>query len=206
MPFIVGLTGGIGSGKSTVAELFAQLGAAVVDTDQIAHELTRPGMPVLDTIAREVGPQFIHLDGSLDRRALRKHVFAHPSARKSLESVLHPLILREARLLANQQTAPYVLVVVPLLFESGQYREWIQRTLVTDCPETLQIERTTQRSGLAPQEIREIMATQLPRQERLALADDIISNSLQRDNLIPQVEGLHQRYLQMAAEWQQRHL
>jgi dephospho-CoA kinase len=206
MPYLVGLTGGIGSGKSTVAEIFASLGAAVVDTDQIAHALTCPGAPLVDAIREQVGARFVHPDGSLDRQALRHHVFAHPAAKSTLEGLLHPAILREARLAAARQTTPYVLVVVPLLFESGQYRDWLQRVLVVDCPEELQIERTARRSNLPIQEIQAILRTQIPRRERLALADDIIVNDRRQEDLAPRIKSLHRRYLEMADGWNRRHL
>jgi dephospho-CoA kinase len=206
MPYLVGLTGGIGSGKSTVAEIFASLGAAIVDTDRIAHTLTRPGSPLVDAIRQQIGARFVRADGSLERQALRRHVFAHPAAKSTLEEILHPAILHEARLAAAQQTTPYALVVVPLLFESGQYRDWLQRVLVVDCPEDRQIERTARRSGLPVEEIQAILRSQISRQERLALADDILVNDRRREDLVPQIESLHRRYLEMAESWKRRHL
>ncbi len=149
MPFAVGLTGGIGSGKTTVAELFAELGAGVVDTDEIAHTLTGPGQAAVSEIARRFGPQYATAEGSLDRTRMRKLAFEDPRAKKDLESILHPLIRQEAeRRLANS-TAPYAMLVVPLLFESGAYQTLVRRVLVVDSDEETRIERVRQRSNLS---------------------------------------------------------
>ena len=172
--FRVGLTGGIGSGKSTVAERFAALGAGVIDTDLLARELTEPGTPTLARIGAQFGTVVLP-DGSLDRAALRGLVFADPRARARLESILHPpirgLMLERAACLQT----PYVLLVVPLLLESGQ-ESLADRVLVVDCPQAAQIARVCRRSLLAQAEVRRIIASQIPRTRRLARADDIIDN------------------------------
>ena len=194
----IGLTGGIGSGKSTVAERLAALGAGVIDTDLIARELTEPGTPTLARIATEFGPQILAADGTLNRAALRQRVFLDPTARARLESILHPAI--RARMLertAALQT-PYAVLAVPLLFETGQ-DSLMDRVLTVDCPEEIQIARVQQRNGLARDEIVRILASQIPRAERCARADDIVDNGGSLDALGPQIERLHRRYLQLAA-------
>ncbi|MGE5153535.1 MAG: dephospho-CoA kinase [Bdellovibrio bacteriovorus] len=194
---LIGLTGGIGSGKSTVAELFARLGAGVVDTDLLARELTEPGTATLAQIADELGADILNPDGSLDRARLRGRVFADPAARARLESILHPpirdLMLKRAAALK----ALYVILVIPLLFETGQ-QALVDRVLVVDCPESVQIARVQGRSGLPEAAIAQIMASQVPRAERLARADDIIDNQGAPDTLPPQVRRLHRRYLALA--------
>ena len=194
----VGLTGGIGSGKSSVAERFAALGAGVIDTDLLARELTAPGTPTL----AQIGAQFRGVllpDGNLDRVRLRGLVFADPAARARLESILHPpirgLMLERAAGLGT----PYVLLVVPLLLETGQ-ESLTDRVLVVDCPEPAQIVRVCRRSLLEETEIKRIIASQIPRAERLARADDVIDNGGSPADLGPQVERLHQTYLALAAE------
>ena len=196
--FRVGLTGGIGSGKSTVGELFAAHGVAVIDADAIAHELTAPGSPVLATIADALGAELLTREHTLDRAALRARVFADPRARQTLEGILHPEI--RTRMLARAESAgtPYALLMVPLLIETGQDR-LMDRVLVVDCPADIRIERVMARSGLAAEEIRRIMASQASRGERLARADDVIDNSGNEATLAPQVERLHRRYLAEAA-------
>lgn len=198
MPFCIGLTGGIGCGKSSAARIFEELGAAVVDTDEIAHELTRPGGAALDAIRREFGADCIGADGGLDRTRMRQRVFADPASRKRLEAILHPMIRREsqARIVAAQQ--PYVVAVVPLLFETGAYDELVKRILVVDCDESQQIARTTRRSGLSVDQVRAIMAAQLPRAKRLAQADDVLHNDADLAVLRREVEALHAKYLALA--------
>ncbi len=200
MPFCIGLTGGIGSGKSSAAEIFEELGAAVVDTDQIAHELTGRGGAAIAAIRNQFGADCMAPDGGLDRAKLRRLVFADPQAKLKLEAILHPLIRKEsqARIAAAQH--PYVLVVVPLLLETGAYHELIKRVLVIDCDEARQIARTVKRSGLGVDEVRAIMAAQLPRAQRLAAADDILHNDTGIDALRRQVEILHAKYLALARE------
>lgn len=198
MPFCVGLTGGIASGKSSAAKLFEELGAAVVDTDAIAHELTRPGGGALAEIRRVFGATFIAPDGGLERAKMRRLVFNDPEAKKKLESILHPLIREQARaqIVAAQQ--PYVIVVVPLLLETGAYRDLIQRVLVVDCTEEQQVERAMRRSQLEEHEVRAILAAQLPRVERVKHADDVIENNGSMETLRARVRALHETYLTMA--------
>ncbi len=201
MSFIVGVTGGIGSGKSTVANLFAELGAAVVDTDALAHELTGPGGAAMPEIARAFGGSVLRTDGSLDRAAMRQLCFSDPAARKRLEAVLHPMIRSESVGRCRRAShAPYVLLVVPLLVESGAYREHLGRILVIDCAESVQVARVMARSRLTADEVRAIMATQASREERRAAADDVLTNDGGLDALQPQVLRLHHRYVELARE------
>ena len=198
MTLVVGLTGGIGSGKSAVADLFAALGVPVVDADAIAHDLSRPGRPGHEAVLAAFGPGVLAPDGTLDRAALRREVFADPAARARLEAVLHPLIRAEARKAIATWAAPWGLVVVPLLFERGGFDGVVGRTVVVDCPEDEQLRRVVARSGLTEAEVRAIMATQLPRAERLARADDVIDNSGPRSALAAQVAALDARYRALA--------
>ena len=198
MTFAVGLTGGIGSGKTTVAELFTSQGAGLVDTDEISHRLTAPAQPAIAEIARKFGPQFVADDGSLDRVRMRDLVFAHPSARKDLETILHPLIRQASTRQIQESTAPYVVVVVPLLIETGAYRQMMGRILVVDCEPETQVRRVMARSGLSRNEVLSIIASQVSRQERLREADDIIHNDGDRETLRAQVNLLHLRYLGLA--------
>ncbi|OGU49849.1 MAG: dephospho-CoA kinase [Hydrogenophilales bacterium RIFOXYA1_FULL_63_33] len=193
--FKVGLTGGIGSGKSTVADLFAGLGVPVIDTDVIARALTAPRGMALDAVRTAFGDQVMQADGSLDRAALRRRVFSDADARHQLEAILHPLI----RLAVEQQlvtlAAPYVLIVIPLLVETGTYQEVLDRVLLVDCPEDQQIARVMARSGLTLDEVKAILAAQAARAARLAIADDVISNTASPEALRTQVAALHRRYL-----------
>ena len=193
--FSIGLTGGIGSGKSMVADLFAALGASIVDTDQIAHALTAPQGAAMPALLAEFGAHFARHDGALDRARMRELVFADPGAKQRLETILHPLIGACARAAAQQAVGPYVMFVVPLLIESGYWRERVSRVLVIDCPENVQVERVLARNGLPEQQVRAIMAAQVSRQTRLAAADDVIVNDAGIDALAPQVANLHRRYL-----------
>jgi len=199
MSFIVGLTGGIGSGKSMVADLFATLGAAVVDTDIISRELTGERGAAMPEIRAEFGPVIVLANGALDRAAMRRLVFSDASAKGRLEAILHPLIRRESEARCTAATtAPYVLLVVPLLVESSAYREQIQRILVVDCDEETQISRVMARSGLSRDDVLAIMATQASRGQRLAVADDVLLNNADRQALGPPIRVLHQRYLGLA--------
>jgi dephospho-CoA kinase len=194
---VVGLTGGIGSGKSTVAGLFAAQGAAIIDTDDIAHRLTRSGGVAIPAIRAAFGDRYIAGDGSLDRAQMRALVFADPAARQRLEGLLHPLILSLAESKLSQNAdAPYAILVVPLLPQAPAFRRLVQRVLVVDCDETLQMARVVRRSQLTEDEARAIVASQTPRPERLALADDVISNDGDLDSLSDQVDALHRRYMQ----------
>lgn len=199
MPFVIGLTGGIGSGKSTVAELFVARGAALVDTDVIAHELTGPQGAAMAEIAAAFGPVVVRADGSLDRAAMRRLAFSDPTTKARLEAILHPLIRdhSEARCAAPTD-APYVLLAVPLLVESGRYRKHTDRVLVVDCEETIQVARVMARSGLTEAEVKAIMATQASRSKRREIADDLVLNSAGMDELAPQVDSLHGLYRVLA--------
>lgn len=198
---VIGLTGGIGSGKSTVAELFAELGVPVTDTDQIAHQLTAPGQPILKEIAAIFGTQVLTADGSLYRAALRAMVFSDEHARRTLEELLHPKIRAAvATAITGHANTPggYQIIVVPLLVETGAYQQLIQRTLVVDCPEEMQIQRVMQRAKLGETEIRAIMAAQCSREQRLAQADDVISNDNDMETLAKKVADLHKKYISLA--------
>jgi dephospho-CoA kinase len=199
MTFIVGLTGGIGSGKSAAAKLFEELGAAVVDTDAIAHELTAPGGAAVAPIRAAFGDEVVAPNGAIERPAMRRKVFADAQAKGRLEAILHPMIRAEADRRSAAVRAPYVVLVVPLLVESGGYRSRVQRVTVVDCPEEVQVARVMSRSGLSAEEARAIMAAQVSREARLAVADDVIDNGGELAELRPQIEALHRRYLEMAA-------
>lgn len=196
---IIGLTGGIGSGKSTVARAFETLGAASVDADDVAREIVLPGELALLAIKNRFGDQVIHQDGTLNRAALRDIIFKDPEQRQWLESVTHPKI-RERLLqhLAQLKTqgAPYVLLVSPLLFESGQ-NALVNRAIVVDVPQALQLSRTQQRDGVSESQVHAILAAQLSREQRLAQADDVIDNSGDHASMMEQVVRLDQRYRQL---------
>lgn len=194
----IGLTGGIGCGKSTVADLFAARGATLVDTDLIAHAMTAPHGAAMAAVAAEFGPAFVTPDGALDRAAMRALVFADARAKQRLEAILHPLIRAEAERQAAAATGLYVIFVVPLLIESGAWRDRVARILAIDCSEATQVARVMARSGLPEAQVRAIMATQVSRAERLAAADDVIDNDGRIDSLAPQVDALHARYLALA--------
>jgi dephospho-CoA kinase len=199
MTLVVGLTGGIGSGKSAAAEEFARLGATVVDTDAIAHELTGPGGAAIPEIKRLFGRAYVDSSGAMDRRRMRSLVFSDAEEKARLESLLHPMIRAESERRVAAAAGPYVVLVVPLLIESPDYRARLNRVLVVDCPEALQITRVRQRSGLPEGEVRRIIASQIQRERRLAAADDVIDNSGAVAALQQQVRKLHETYLQLAA-------
>ena len=198
MPFTVGLTGGIGCGKSSAARMFAECGIQVVDTDAIAHQLTALGGPALAAIRRQFGPDIFASDGSLDRTQLRKRVFSDAQAKKNLEALLHPMIRAEALRQLARCGSPYAVLVVPLLFETGELRDRVQQVLVVDCDERQQIIRAMSRSRLSEAEVRAIMSAQLSRAARLKLADDVLSNDSSFAHLQQQVEALHRKYLKLA--------
>jgi dephospho-CoA kinase len=198
--FVVGLTGGIGSGKSAAADGFAALGIAVVDTDAIAHQLTAASGAAMSALVAEFGPEVAMPDGALDRARVRRLVFADPAARGRLEGILHPLIRQQAAADCRGATSPYVILAVPLLVESGTYRERCQRIVVVDCPESLQISRVMARNALPEAEVRAIMAAQASREQRLAVADDVLANDGDLAHLQAQVARLHRKYLQLVAE------
>ena len=193
--FAVGLTGGIGCGKTTVANMFGALGATLIDTDDIAHALTAPGGAAMAALVAEFGPQFANADGALERTRMRNLVFSDAAAKKRLEAILHPRIRDAALAAAAVASGPYVIYVVPLLIESGTWRARVQRVLAIDCPETVQVARVMARNGLTEEQVRAIMATQVTRAERLAAADDVITNDGDLAALQPQIALLHAQYL-----------
>ncbi len=197
--FVVGLTGGIGAGKSTVAELFSEAGAAVIDTDVIARALVAPGQPALAEITATFGDTVLGPDRALDRAALRRRVFADAVARRRLEAILHPRIRRAVEDALAALHAPYALVVIPLLVETGGYRDLLDRVLVVDCPEAMQLARVMARNALTREEAAAILAAQAKRDARRAAADDIVENTGTRDALRPRVAALHGRYLELSA-------
>jgi dephospho-CoA kinase len=197
-PLIVGLTGGIGSGKSTVADAFAALGIDVTDADRLAHAVTAVGEPGYVAILKSFGPGFASPDGTLDRGRLRRHVFDDGAARERLESILHPLIREAARREVATWTGNYGLLVVPLLIERGNL-SGVDRILVVDCPEEEQVRRVVARSGLTAAEVRAIMATQLSRAARLARADDVLDNAGPASAIASRVAELDRSYREYAA-------
>jgi dephospho-CoA kinase len=200
--FSVGLTGGIGSGKSAVAALLGELGASIIDTDAISHSLTAAGGAAMPEIATLFGSKYLTSDGALDRAAMRELVFSDQAARRQLESVLHPLIAQKTLAEANQANGLYVIFVVPLLVESGRWKDRVDRILVVDCSDTLQIERVTRRNNLTAAQVQAIMATQVSRTQRLAAANDVVVNETSMEALRIEVEWLHQSYLKLAREKQ----
>jgi dephospho-CoA kinase len=205
MPYSVGLTGGIGSGKSSAAGMFGELGAEVIDADAIAHELTRPGGAAIAPVRAAFGDAFIDSGGALDRARMRSLVFSDPGGKQRLEAILHPLIRVESERRAKAATSPYVVMMIPLLVESGgakdNGRARFQRIAVVDCPEETQIARVTKRSNLPAAEVRAIMATQASRAQRLAAADDVIDNSGSLEMLRGRIKQLHRHYLELASLW-----
>ncbi|ABC39050.1 dephospho-CoA kinase [Burkholderia thailandensis] len=198
--FSVGLTGGIGSGKTTVSNLFGALGATIVDTDLIAHRITAPHGLAMPFIEREFGAQFVAADGSLDRAKMRALIFSDESARKRLEAITHPLIREETEREAGAAHGAYVVFVVPLLVESGTWEARVDRVLVVDCDVETQIARVMSRNGFAREQVEAIVARQASRDARLAAADDVIVNdNASLDELAAEVAALHQRYLGYAA-------
>lgn len=193
----VGLTGGIGSGKTTVAQLFAARGVPVIDTDDVARDVVRAGKPAHTDILRHFGPDVFDTDGELDRAKMRERVFNKPEERNALEAILHPRIRAAVRDQLALLAAPYVLVAVPLLIETG-FDQLIDRILVVDCDETQQMQRVSTRNGLSADQIRRIMAAQTTRAERLARADDVIENNAGITQLEEQVARLHERYTSLA--------
>lgn len=199
---IVGLTGGIGSGKSAAAAHFAALGVPVVDADVIAHALTGPNGAAMPLLAAEFGCQVVAENGALDRAAMRALAFADPDSRRRLESILHPLIRAECVRQLDAACGPYALLVVPLLFENPDYLALVRRSLLVDCAEDVQLARVQARSGLTADAVRAIMAAQMPRVQRLAQADDVIDNDGSLAALQLQVEAKHQYYLANLAHGQ----
>lgn len=204
--FSVGLTGGIGCGKTTVSDMFAALGAAVIDTDLIAHQLTVPGGIAIPAIRREFGDAFITPTGAMDRAKMRAHVFADPLAKSRLESILHPLIGAETSRAAQQAQGLYPIFVVPLLIESVVWSKRVSRIAVVDCPEALQVQRVMRRNGMTEAQVQAIMAAQVSRAARLAAADDVIVNDGDTAALVPQVERLHALYSALAASTSNKYI
>ena len=193
-PWVLGLTGGIGSGKSAAAECFAELGLHVVDADQASRWVVEPGRPALAEIALHFGPEVLQADGALDRAALRRLIFADAEQRRWLEALLHPLIATEIAEALPKATSPYAVFVSPLMVESGQYRI-AQRLLVIDVPEALQIERTLRRDNISLDQVQAILKAQASRETRLAHADDVLVNDGDLAALRAEVERLHAFYL-----------
>ena len=196
---VIGLTGGIGSGKTLATDHFQRLGITVVDADLAARVVVEPGRPALAEIAAAFGADMLQPDGSLDRAALRRIVFADPAQRQRLEAITHPRIAEEIRRQLAASTSPYTVLVSPLLFESGQHR-FAQRTVLIDAPESLQRQRAATRDKVSEQQIEAIMAAQLSREERRARADDVILNEGHIEHLHAMVEKLHDRYLEMVRD------
>ncbi|TXC88546.1 dephospho-CoA kinase [Paraburkholderia azotifigens] len=197
--FAVGLTGGIGSGKSTVADLFAKRGVTLVDTDVIAHRVTAPNGPAMPAIAAEFGSSFVAADGSLDRARMRALVFSDETARKRLEAITHPLIRAETERQRQQASGPYVMVVVPLLVESGSWKARVNRVLAIDCSVETQIERVMRRNAFTREQVLAIIARQATREARLAAADDVIINDARSlEQLDVDVDQLHRTYVSLA--------
>jgi dephospho-CoA kinase len=196
---LIGLTGGIGSGKTAVSDLLTQLGAGIVDTDLIAHQITAPHGSAMALIEKQFGPEFIASDGALNRDKMRSLVFATPEARKSLEAITHPLIRQETAkqaLQLSEEGASYLVFVVPLLIESESWQNLIDLLVVVDCPQETQIQRVMQRSNLSREEVKQILAAQASRQERLKYADMVIENQGSPKQLAVEVQNLHQKILQ----------
>ena len=200
---LIGLTGGIGSGKTAVSDLLAKLGAGIVDTDLIAHQITAPNGAAISLIEKQFGLDFIAADGALNRDKMRSLVFTKPDARESLEAITHPLIrqetVRQAQSL-SKEGSPYLVFVVPLLIESGFWMELIDRLVLVDCPEETQIQRVMQRSNLPEEEVKRILAAQASREERLKHADIVIENQASLKDLEVEVQNLHQKILQFQKE------
>lgn len=199
-PYLIGLTGGIGSGKTTVARLFEQYGARIIDADEISRDLTIANGAAIPAIFEAFGKSYIDDAGGLNRKTMRELFFTRPDVRKKLQGILHPMIFSQVQTQASLATSsPYTLIVAPLLFEAKGYQKWVHRTLVVDCPEALQIERTMRRSGLSEREVKQIMAQQLSRSKRLSLGDDRLENQTDRATLVSKVAALHRRYSALSA-------
>ena len=197
--FVVGVTGGIGSGKTTICREFAALGAPVIDTDQVARDVVAPGSPGLAAVVAAFGPEVLTADGQLDRRRVRQLVFATPALREQLEAILHPLIRQETDARVQAAGFPYCLVGIPLLVERGGGNR-VNRVLVIDCPTEVQIARVMARDELTAPEVAAIMRTQASREDRLAAAHDVLENTGDVSLLRPRISALHARYLQLAKE------
>ena len=197
MSLIIGLTGGIGSGKTSATKFFAAEGIAIIDADTIAHELTGAQGDAIPNIKKYFGVDFITKNGKLDRKKMKNRIFSDINSRKKLEEILHPLIQAEIMHRIETASSPYIIVVAPLLLETGDYCETVTRILVVDCNEECQISRTVSRDGLSKEDVRTIMATQKPRQERLNQADDVIVNDTDISSLQEKVKLQHNIYLSL---------
>ena len=196
--FRVGLTGGIASGKTTVANLFAERGVPLIDTDVIARQVVEPGQPALAAVVAEFGPDIVDSSGRLNRRRMRDHVFSNAAARRRLEGILHPAIRAEMERQSAAAPGPYQMLVIPLLAESGR-RDHVDRVLVVDAPEALQIERLMQRDRVTHEQALAALGSQANRDARLAFADDVIVNDGDPAALAARVDALHRKYLDVAA-------
>jgi dephospho-CoA kinase len=200
-PFRIALTGGIASGKTTVARLFAELGVPLIDTDVIAREVVEPGQPALAAIVRAFGPEVLDAQGCLDRPRMRERIFADPAAKQRIEAILHPAIRAEMERQSRVAGGPYQVLVIPLLAE-GRRRDHVDRVLLVDVPEALQVERLVSRDGVSREQAQAALNAQATRAERLAIADDVIQNSGGMGDLEQQVRALHEQYLQLATATQ----
>lgn len=198
-PFRVALTGGIASGKTTVANLFAGLGVPLIDTDVIARQVVEPGEPALAQVVATFGPDVLDTDGRLDRRRMRERIFADPTAKQRLEAILHPAIRAEMERQSREVGGPYQVLVIPLLTE-GKRRDHVDRVLLVDVPEELQIQRLMMRDGVTHEQARASLNAQATRADRLAVADDVVRNTGRVDDLCAEVAMLHTKYLALAAE------
>jgi dephospho-CoA kinase len=196
-PFRVALTGGIASGKTTVANLFAELGVPLIDTDVIARQVVEPGQPALAAVVAAFGPDILDTDGRLDRRRMRERIFSDLTAKQRLEAILHPAIRAEMERQSRQAGGPYQMLVIPLLTE-GKRRDHVDRVLLVDVPEELQIERLMMRDGVTHEQARASLNAQATRAERLAMADDVVRNTGRVDDLRDEVAKLHAKYLALA--------
>jgi dephospho-CoA kinase len=197
-PFRVALTGGIASGKTTVADIFAEFGVPVIDTDVIARAVVEPGQPALAKVVETFGSEVVDSDGRLDRRRLRERIFADPEAKRRLEAILHPAIRAEMERQSRAADGAYQMLVIPLLTE-GKRRDHVDRVLLVDVPEELQIQRLMTRDGVSHEQAKASLNAQATRAERLAMADDILRNTGRPDDLREKVVALHAQYLQLAA-------
>lgn len=196
--FSIGLTGGIGSGKTTVSDMFAKLGAHIIDTDLIAHQLTAPNGKAIEPIIAAFGADIIDSAGAMNRQEMRKLVFKDPTAKRQLEAILHPMIRSECEHLATSGGGAYPIFVVPLLVESGNWNQRVTRVLVVDCEEQTQINRVMSRNGFSRHQVEDIMQVQASRDERLAIADDVIHSDENLDDIWKKIKDLHQKYLKLA--------
>lgn len=201
--FCIGLTGGIASGKSTVSERLAQLGAGIVDTDVIAHQLTQAGGAAMHAITAAFGTDFLNADGSLNRGAMRARVFGNPAERARLEAILHPMIHTLTRELGEKVAGDYVVFVVPLLVESPRWRQQVDRIVVVDCEPSVQLQRLVQRSGISVEQAAQMIAAQASREQRLAAGDITVQNHNDKVMLLQAIDTLHDLFCVLTRTHQQ---